>query len=77
MAARRDEIIAALAGTAKPYFGDVTTMTYEQWLRRYAELAVGERDTAADWADITWEQRFTGCCSAPRHACTTPTPAKS
>lgn len=59
VAARRDEIIEALAGTAKPYFGDVTTMTYEQWLRRYAELAVGDRDNASDWADITWEQRFT------------------
>ena len=28
MAARRDEMIAALARTAKPYFGDVEEMTY-------------------------------------------------
>ncbi|WP_043658061.1 fatty acid synthase subunit beta domain-containing protein, partial [Nocardia thailandica] len=41
VAARRDEIIAALDATAKPYFGDVATMTYEQWLRRYVQLAVG------------------------------------
>ncbi|RVW04766.1 type I polyketide synthase [Rhodococcus spongiicola] len=41
VAARRDEIIAALDVTAKPYFGDVTSMTYQQWLRRYLELAVG------------------------------------
>ncbi|MDT0419816.1 DUF1729 domain-containing protein, partial [Streptomyces sp. DSM 41982] len=36
--ARRDEIIAAMANTAKPYFGDVADMTYLQWLRRYLEL---------------------------------------
>ncbi|MGX1763467.1 fatty acid synthase subunit beta domain-containing protein, partial [Streptomyces lydicus] len=41
VAARRDEIIAALNGTAKPYFGDVATMTYQDWLQRYVELAVG------------------------------------
>lgn len=42
VAARRDEIIAAIDGTAKPYFGDVAGMTYAQWLRRYVELAVGD-----------------------------------
>ncbi|MEV6065111.1 fatty acid synthase subunit beta domain-containing protein [Nocardia sp. NPDC052001] len=41
VAARRDEIITALNGTAKPYFGDVATMTYLEWLERYVELAVG------------------------------------
>lgn len=41
VAERRDEIIAALNATAKPYFGDVTTMTYLEWLERYVELAVG------------------------------------
>ncbi|WP_305091979.1 type I polyketide synthase [Prescottella sp. R16] len=41
VAKRRDEIIAALDVTAKPYFGDVASMTYQQWLRRYLELAVG------------------------------------
>ena len=39
VAARRDEIIEALNRTAKPYFGDVETMTYAQWLRRYLELS--------------------------------------
>ncbi len=58
VAARRAEIVEALAGTAKPYFGDVTTMTYQAWLRRYATLAVGEPGAALPWADITWEQRF-------------------
>ncbi|WP_416277026.1 fatty acid synthase subunit beta domain-containing protein [Nocardia sp. alder85J] len=39
VAARRAEIIEALNRTAKPYFGDVATMTYRQWLDRYVELA--------------------------------------
>ena len=38
-AARKDELIAAMAPTSKVYFGDVAEMTYEQWLRRYLELA--------------------------------------
>ncbi len=55
VATRRDEIVAALDVTAKPYFGDVATMTYERWLRRYLELAVGidsakEFDCGTDWA---------------------------
>ncbi|MFC4603300.1 fatty acid synthase subunit beta domain-containing protein [Rhodococcus kronopolitis] len=55
VAERRDEIIAALDGTAKPYFGDVATMTYERWLRRYLELTVGIDaakvfDCGTDWA---------------------------
>ncbi|HLS76143.1 MAG TPA: fatty acid synthase subunit beta domain-containing protein [Nocardia sp.] len=41
VAERRAEIIEALDRTAKPYFGDVATMTYLEWLRRYVELAVG------------------------------------
>ncbi|MBB5915228.1 fatty acid synthase [Nocardia transvalensis] len=41
VAERREEIIAALDSTAKPYFGDVATMTYLEWLERYVELAVG------------------------------------
>jgi fatty acid synthase len=63
--ARRDEIIAAMAATAKPYFGDVAEMTYLQWLRRYVELAIGAGDSTADskradspWLDVTWRDRF-------------------
>ncbi|MFI9504763.1 fatty acid synthase subunit beta domain-containing protein [Nocardia sp. NPDC052566] len=41
VAARRAEIIEALNATAKPYFGDLVTMTYLDWLERYVELAVG------------------------------------
>ncbi|MDL9944630.1 DUF1729 domain-containing protein [Gordonia sp. ABSL11-1] len=59
VADRRDEIIAAMADTAKPYFGDVASMTYRAWLDRYATLAVGDgRSDQLPWADITWQQRF-------------------
>ncbi|MBA4025699.1 MAG: 3-oxoacyl-ACP synthase [Gordonia sp.] len=58
VADRRDEIIEALTGTAKPYFGDVAQMTYREWLDRYVELAVGEATGPDTWVDITWRQRF-------------------
>ncbi len=65
VAERRDEIIAAMADTAKPYFGDVADMTYLQWLQRYVELAIGDGDTTADtkkdhspWLDVSWRDRF-------------------
>src|SRR5262245_29626412 len=65
VAARRDEIIAAMAQTAKPYFGDIGDMTYLQWLRRYVELAIGDGDSTADtklpgspWLADTWRDRF-------------------
>ncbi|OBG75544.1 MULTISPECIES: type I polyketide synthase [unclassified Mycobacterium] len=65
VAARRDEIIAAMANTAKPYFGDAGEMTYLQWLRRYVELAIGDGDSTADtmqpgspWLADTWRDRF-------------------
>ncbi|QIS11569.1 type I polyketide synthase [Nocardia arthritidis] len=56
--ARRAEIIAALNSTAKPYFGDVATMTYVQWLSRYVELSYFPVDSGANWADISWRDRF-------------------
>ena len=65
VAARRDEIIAAMSETAKPYFGDVGEMTYLQWLQRYVELAIGDGDSTADtaapgspWLADTWRDRF-------------------
>ncbi|UXA20861.1 type I polyketide synthase [Mycobacterium sp. SMC-4] len=65
VAERRDEIIAAMASTAKPYFGDVAEMTYLQWLQRYVELAIGDGDSTADtaapgspWLADTWRDRF-------------------
>ena len=65
VAARRDELIAAMANTAKPYFGDVGEMTYLRWLQRYVELAIGDGDSTADtaspdspWLADTWRDRF-------------------
>lgn len=65
VAERRDEIIAAMANTAKPYFGDVADMTYLQWLQRYVELTIGEGNSTADtaapgspWLADTWCDRF-------------------
>ncbi|AHD19230.1 3-oxoacyl-ACP synthase [Rhodococcus pyridinivorans SB3094] len=60
VAARRAEIVDALNGTAKPYFGDLDTMTYLQWLERYLELAVGadngaEFDCGSDLGDVLAE----------------------
>ncbi len=65
VAKRRDELIEAMARTAKPYFGDVGDMTYLQWLRRYLELTIGNGDSTADtaspgspWLADTWRDRF-------------------
>ena len=65
VAARRDELIAAMADTAKPYFGDIGDMTYLQWLQRYVELTIGDGDSTADtappdspWLADTWRDRF-------------------
>ncbi len=65
VAKRRDELIAAMARTAKPYFGDVSEMTYLQWLDRYVALAIGDGDSTADtagpgspWLADTWRDRF-------------------
>lgn len=61
VAARREEIIAALATTAKPYFGDVEAMTYAEVLARLVELmAIGgasPRYEDGPWLDATWRLR--------------------
>ena len=49
--ANRDEIITALNKTSKPYFGDVETMTYAEWVGRFVELA-------HPFVDPTWDDRF-------------------
>ncbi|OFT55584.1 type I polyketide synthase [Corynebacterium sp. HMSC05H05] len=48
----REEIIAALATTSKPYFGDVQEMTYAEWVERFVELA-------HPFIDESWNKRFT------------------
>ncbi|AKK06780.1 3-oxoacyl-(acyl-carrier protein) reductase [Corynebacterium mustelae] len=55
VAARRDEIIAAIAKTAKPYFGHLPAMTYTDWLERYLELSGPYK---GEWTDISWFNRF-------------------
>ncbi|AZA11986.1 type I polyketide synthase [Corynebacterium gerontici] len=59
VAARREEIIEAIGKTAKPYFGDVNAMTYEQWLNRYLELSGPEGTSDGKWTDQSWFNRFT------------------
>lgn len=49
--ARKDEVVAALAKTCRPWFGDLESMTYAQWVRRFAELC-------HPWVDPTWTNRF-------------------
>ncbi len=56
VAARRDEIIAAIDATAKPYFGDVESMTYAELLRRNLELCAPD----GEFIDPTWATRFAG-----------------
>ncbi|WP_099332669.1 type I polyketide synthase [Actinomyces minihominis] len=54
--ARRDEIIAALNATSKPYFGDVDRMSYLEWAERFAALSASPID--GSWNDVTWINRF-------------------
>ena len=48
---RRDEVISALNATAKPYFGDVETMTYAQFAQRFLDLTY-------PWVDPTYADRY-------------------
>ena len=58
--ARRDEIIEALAKTAKPYIGDVEAMTYLELLERFTERCAtgrfGRYDDGA-WGHPSWRAR--------------------
>ncbi|WP_080796025.1 type I polyketide synthase [Corynebacterium pacaense] len=47
----RDELIAAIAKTSKPYFGELEEMTYAEWIERWVELAYPTQDP-------TWDDRF-------------------
>ena len=48
---RKDEVIAALKTTAKPYFGNVESMTYKQFAQRFLDLCY-------PWADSTYADRY-------------------
>lgn len=60
VAERRDEIVAALARTAKPYIGDVEAMSYRELLacftRQCATGRGGRYDDGA-WGHPTWRAR--------------------
>lgn len=55
VAKRREEIIAAIDKTAKPFFGDLDQMTYRAWLERYIELSGPYQ---GEWTDVSWHGRF-------------------
>ncbi|EFQ83673.1 MaoC-like protein [Aeromicrobium marinum DSM 15272] len=56
---RRDEIVAALDRTAKPFFGDIEQMTYAAWLSRFADLTtVVAADGRRTWIDASFRSRF-------------------
>jgi len=59
--AHRSEIIAALQKTARPYFGDVESMTYAHWLERLCELTAigrGGRYEDGPWPDRSYRHRM-------------------
>ena len=59
--ARRDEIVAALALTAKPYFGELAAMTYGEVLARFRELCAigrGRRYDDGSWGHPSWRARY-------------------
>ncbi|MFV0318203.1 MAG: fatty acid synthase subunit beta domain-containing protein, partial [Microthrixaceae bacterium] len=70
VAERREEIVDALARTAKPYFGEVAEMTYLEILERFADLvAIGSGSRYEDgcWLDPTHRGAFVdllGRCEA-------------
>ncbi len=61
VAARKGEVVTALSHTAKPYFGDVESMTYGGLLERLvATMALGRDGAYEDgiWLDVTHRRRF-------------------
>ncbi len=59
IAARHHEIVAALARTAKPWFGDLDELTYAEVLARFAERCATGRHGRYDdgaWADPSWRE---------------------
>ncbi len=60
IALRKDEIAAALAKTAKPYFGDIESMSYQGALTRFVTLTATGRGGAYEdgaWPDRSYRQR--------------------
>lgn len=65
--ARRDEIIAAIGKTAKPYFGDIEAMTYEEMLRRFVELSWPRADEYVEMRFHELLQRVEARLSPAQH----------
>ncbi|MDP2712617.1 MAG: DUF1729 domain-containing protein, partial [Solirubrobacteraceae bacterium] len=60
VAARREEIVVALAQTAKPFLGDVEAMSYRELLARFAQRCATGRDGRYDdgaWGHPSWRAR--------------------
>ncbi len=60
VAARRAEIVAALAPTAKPYLGDIEALSYRELLARFAQhCATGRHGRYDDgaWGHPSWRAR--------------------
>ena len=60
VAKRRDEILAALALTSRPYFGDLERMTWAQVLQRMVDLmttGTGGRYDDGVWPDRSYRER--------------------
>lgn len=60
VARERDDLIAALATTAKPYFGDVDVMDHLAVLERFTHLCAtgtGGRYEDGAWGHATWRDR--------------------
>lgn len=60
-AAKKGDLVAALARTAKPYFGDVEDMTPAAVLERLVALtacASGAPLATGPWLDVSWRDRF-------------------
>ncbi|HEY3253307.1 MAG TPA: fatty acid synthase subunit beta domain-containing protein, partial [Polyangiaceae bacterium] len=61
LATRREQVVAALAQTAKPYFGELAEMSYRAVLERMIELmACGRAGRYEDgvWLDVSYRLRF-------------------
>ncbi|MCH9817171.1 MAG: DUF1729 domain-containing protein, partial [Actinomycetia bacterium] len=61
VAARKSEIAAALGRTAKPYFGDLDTLSYSEVLSRFVELTAvgrGGRYEFGRWLDRSHAELF-------------------
>ncbi|MFP7665093.1 MAG: fatty acid synthase subunit beta domain-containing protein [Corynebacterium pyruviciproducens] len=65
--AHRDELIEAMNKTARPYFGDLSTMSYADVIRRYVELDYPYVDPSWQWRLHDLLQRFEARLAPEEH----------